>query len=145
MKPTGLNPYVFVENADAAIEWYRDHLGAVEYLRAASPDGVVVQCILFYGDCVLMLSEAAGEWSTAPGTEGPSSANLMLYVENVDATQAVYVANGATELMPVGDKFWGERMGKIRDPFGHVRNLATVTETLTAEEIVARAKVALGG
>ena len=69
----------------------------------------------------------------------------MLYVEDVDAAQAECVANGATELMPVGDKFWGERMGKIRDPFGHVWNLATVTEALLAEEIVERAKVAIGG
>lgn len=49
---------------------------------------------------------------------------------------------GATELMPIGDKFWGERMGKIRDPFGHVWNLATVIEPLSVQEIVERANLA---
>ena len=146
MKPSALNPYLFVENADAAIAWYSAHFGAVETLRVSSPDGsTVIHARLNLGDCVLMLSDVARDWSEAPGPDGPSSANLMLYVEQVDATQAMCVANGATELMPVGDKFWGERMGKIRDPFGHVWNLATVTEALTAEEIVERAKIALGG
>ena len=146
MKPNTLNPYLFVDNADAAIAWYRAHLGAVEKLRVSSPDGsAVIHCILHLGDAVLMLSEATREWNAAPEPDGPSSANLMLYVEDVDATQAVCVANGATELMAVGDKFWGERMGKIRDPFGHVWNLATVAKALTTEEILERAMVALGG
>ena len=146
MKANALNPYLFVENADAAITWYSAHLGAVENLRVSSPDGsTVIHARLHLGDCVLMLSDVAREWSAAPGPDGPSSANLMLYVENVDATQAACVANGATELMPVGDKFWGERMGKIRDPFGHVWNLATVTEALSAEQIVDRAKATFGG
>ena len=145
MKAITLNPYLFVDDADEAVAWYGANLGAVENLRVSSPDGTVLHCILHFGDGVLMLSEAAREWSAAPGTDGPSSANLMLYVEDVDATQGLCVANGATELMPVGDKFWGERMGKVRDPFGHVWNFATVTEGLTAGEIVERARVAFGG
>ena len=146
MKPTALNPYLFVDNADAAIAWYTDHLGAVETLRVSSPDGsTVIHARLRLGDSVLMLSDVARDWSEAPAPDGPASENLMLYVENVDATQGMCVANGATELMPVGYKFWGERMGKIREPFGHVWNLAMVTEALAAEEIVERAKFALGG
>ena len=140
-----LSPYLFVDGA-AAIAWYTAHLGAVETLRVSSPDGsTVIHARLEMGDSILMLSDVVHDWSEAPARDGPSSANLMLYVEDVGATQARCIANGATELMPVGDKFWGERMGKIRDPFGHVWNLATVTEELSAEKIVERAKAALSG
>ena len=143
MKPVAVFPYLFVDGADAAIAWYTAHLGAIENLRVSSPDGsVVIHARLHLGDSVLMLSDVAREWSAAPPPDTPSAANLVLYVEDVDATQAVCVANGATELMPVGDKFWGERMGKIRDPFGHVWNLATVTEPLSVQEIVERADLA---
>ena len=141
-----LNPYLFVDDAPAAIAWYCSHLGADETLRVSSSDGsIVVHTRLRIGDCVLMLSDVTHDWSEAPAPDRPSSAYLMLYVEDVDETQARCLANGATELMPVGDKFWGERLGKIRDPFGHVWNLATVTEELSTEEIVARAKAALPG
>ena len=116
-----LNPYLFVDGAEAAIAWYTAHLGAVETLRVSSRDrSTVIHTRLEIGDSILMLSDVAHDWSEAPAADGPSSANLMRYVEDVDATQARCIANGATELMPVGDKFWGERMGKIRDPFGHV-------------------------
>ena len=143
---TALNPYLFVDGAVNAIDWYAAHLGALETLRVTAPDGrTVIHAKLEFGGSVLMLSDANHAWSDAPAPDGPSSANLMLYVKDVDATQAECVASGATELMPVADKFWGERMGKIRDPFGHVWNLATVTEALSAEEIVARAKVEIGG
>ena len=141
-----LSPYLFVDDAAAAIAWYTANLGARETLRVSSRDrSTVIHTRLEIGDCTLMLSDVAHDWSEAPTAEGPSSANLMLYVEDVDETQARCLANGATELMPVGDKFWGERLGKIRDPFGHVWNLATVTEELSAEEIVERAKAALPG
>ena len=146
MKPVAAFPYLFVDGADAAIAWYIAHLGAVENLRVSSADGsIVIHARLHLGESVLMLSDVARDWHEAPAPGGPSSANLMLYVEDVDATQAVCVANGAAELMPVGDKFWGERMGKIRDPFGHVWNLATVIEPLSVQEIVERAKLAFGG
>ena len=141
-----LNPYLFVDDAPAAIAWYCSHLGAGETLRVSTSDGsIVVHARLQIGDCVLMLSDVTHDGSAAPAPGRPSSANLMLYVEDVDETQARCLANGATELMPVGDKFWGERLGKIRDPFGHVWNLATVTEELSTEEIVERAKAALPG
>ena len=140
-----LNPYLFVNGAKAAIAWYATHFGAVETLRVSTRDGgTVVHARIAIGDSTLMVSDVAHEWSEAPAADRPSSANLMLYVEDVDATQARCIANGATELMPVGDKFWGERMGKIRDPFGHVWNLATVTDELSAAEIVERAESALG-
>ena len=141
-----LSPYLFVHGAAAAIAWYTAHLGAVETLRVSTREqGTVVHTRLEIGDSILMLSDVAHDWSEAPAADGPSSANLMLYVEDVDTTQARCVENGATELMPVEDKFWGERMGKIRDPFGHVWNLATVTDELSAEEMVERAKSALDG
>ena len=140
-----LNPYLFVDDAEAAIAWYAKHLGAVETLRVSSRDrSTVIHTRLEIGDSILMLSDVSHDWSEAPGSDGPSSANLMLYVDDVDATQARCIANGATELMPVGDKFWGERMGKFRDPFGHVWNVASVTEMLSTEEIVDRATGALG-
>ena len=145
METKTLHPYLFVEGAASAIAWYTEHFGAVETLRVASADrNTVIHARLKIGDSTLMVSDVSHEWSEAPPASGPSSANLMLYVDDVDATQAQCLANGATELMPTGDKFWGERMGKIRDPFGHVWNLATVTEKLTADAIVERAKSALG-
>ena len=141
-----LHADLFVDGAANAIDWYSAHLGAVETLRVSGPDGtVVIHAALWIGGSILMLSDANLAWSDAPAPDGPSSANRMIYVEDVDATQGECVAHGATELMPVGDKFWDKRMGKIRDPFGHVWNLANVTEDLSVEEIVDRAKVAIGG
>lgn len=146
MRPVAVFPYLRVDGADAAIAWYTAHLGAVENLRVSSPGGsVVLHARLHLGDSVLMLSDVARDWSEAPASDGPAAANLMLYVEDVDATQTMCVANGATELMPVGDQFRGERMGRIRDPFGHVWNLVTVTEPLSVQEIVEHAEVEFGG
>ena len=145
MRPTVVFPYLFVYGAEDAIAWYSANLGAVEKLRVSSPDGsAVVHSRLQLGDTMVMLSDAARDCSEVPTPDGPSSAKLMLYVADVDATQAVCLANGATELMPVEDRFWGERVGEIRDPFGHVWYLATVIEDLWADEIAARAKDAFG-
>ena len=84
-----LNPYLFVDDAPAAIAWYCSHLGAGETLRVSSSDGsIVVHTRLRIGDCVLMLSDVTHDWSEAPAPDRPSSANLMLYVEDLDETQA---------------------------------------------------------
>ena len=141
-----LNPYLFVDDCAAAIAWYCAHLGAIETLRLPGRDrSTIMHASLEIGDSILMLSDVAHDWSEAPATGEPSSANLMLYVEDVEATQARCIENGATELMPIGDKFWGYRMGKIRDPFGHVWILATDIDELSAEEMVERAKAARDG
>ena len=138
------NPYLFVDGAANAIDWYTAHLGAVETLRVSTPDGtIVIHAKLALGDSTLMLADANHTWSDAPSPVGPSSSNLMLYVEDVDAVQVECIAHGAVQLVAVSDKFWGERMGKVRDPFGHVWILATVTEMLSAEAIVERAKAAI--
>ena len=141
-----LNPYIFVEDCDAAIAWYCAHLDAVETLRLPSRDrSAVMHASLEIGASTLMLSDAVHDWSKAPAAGEPSSANLMLYVEDVEATYSRCIENGAVGLMPVEDRFWGHRMGKIRDPFGHVWIIATVADDLPAEKMVERANAAADG
>ena len=142
---SSLHPYLFVVNASAAISWYCSNLGASEVLRVSSRDLTVIHARLALGDSVLMLSDVAHAWTLDPPATERSSLHLLLYVDDVDTTHAQCLAHGATELIPVGDMLWGERLSKIQDPFGHVWDLVTVTEELPTQEFVQRLATALSG
>jgi PhnB protein len=139
-----LTPYLAVEDAAQAIEYYEKAFGAKERNRMEAPGGAIAHAELEVGDSVVMLSDALPEFSTRPPRElGGTSVSVLMYVEDVDAVVKQAVDAGATVLREVADQFWGDRMGNIKDPFGHVWSVATHVEDLTPEEIGERAREAM--
>jgi PhnB protein len=138
-----LTTYLAVDDAGAAIDYYKRAFGAEEHVRMHGPDGKVGHAELQIGDSKLMLSDPMPQSSTKPPREiGGTSASIFMYVENVDAVFEKAVDEGATVTMAVEDQFWGDRFGTITDPFGHVWSIASHIEDLTPEEIEERGKAA---
>jgi PhnB protein len=141
-----VTPYLAVEDAAKAIEFYTKAFGAKERVRMDTPDGKIGHAELEIGDSLVMLSDPFPQASTKPPKElGGTSASVFLYVEDVDALTKQAIDAGATSTMEVADQFWGDRMGSITDPFGHSWSIATHVEDVAPEEIAARAKEAMAG
>jgi PhnB protein len=145
--PEGYNtisPYLAVDDAEKAIEYYKNAFGAEETVRMNGPDGRIGHAELKIGDSHVMLSDPFPQSSTTPPTElGGTSGSIFMYVEDVDAVVQKAVAAGATVTMEVEDQFWGDRFGSITDPFGHAWSIATHVEDLSPEEIEERGKAAM--
>ena len=131
-----ISPYLVTRGADRAIEFYKKAFGAKELNRMPGPDGKVMHAEIRIGDSVVMLSDefAQMKYSTPQAGVTPLQ-QLMLYVEDVDAVFNQAIAAGARSLMPPEDMFWGDRYGKLVDPFGHQWALATHKEDLSPAEI----------
>jgi PhnB protein len=139
-----VTPYLAVEDAAKAIEFYTKAFGAKERVRMDTPDGKIGHAELEIGDSLVMLSDPFPQASTKPPKElGGTSVSVFLYVEDVDALTKQAIDAGATSTMEVADQFWGDRMGSITDPFGHSWSIATHVEDVAPEEIAARAKEAM--
>jgi PhnB protein len=139
-----VTPYLAVDDASEAIEFYKRAFGAKERVRMDTPDGKIGHAELEIGDSLVMLSDPFPQASTKPPKElGGTSASVFLYVEDVDALTKQAIDAGATTTMEVADQFWGDRMGSITDPFGHSWSIATHVEDVAPEEMAARAKEAM--
>jgi PhnB protein len=139
-----VTPYLAVDDADRAIEFYKDAFGAEETVRMPGPDGKVAHAELQIGDSKLMLSDPFPQSNVRPPSErGGPTASVFLYVDDVDAVFEQATRAGATVESPLEDMFWGDRFGTVTDPFGHVWSLATHKEDLTPEEIAERGKAAM--
>ena len=139
-----LAPYLAVDNAAQAIDYYKNAFGANERVRMEAPGGAIGHAELEIGDSVVMLSDPFPQASTKPPKElGGSSAAVFMYVEDVDAVVKQAVDAGATVLMEVADQFWGDRFGTVQDPFGHTWSIATHVEDVAPEEIAERGKAAM--
>jgi PhnB protein len=139
-----VTPYLVVDDAARAIEFYARGFGARERSRMAGPDGKVAHAELQIGDSIVMLSDPFPRSSYTPPKElGGTTMGVFLYVEDVDAVVAQAVEAGATVTMQVDDMFWGDRFGAVADPFGHQWQIATHKEDLTREEIAERGKQAM--
>ncbi len=126
-----------VRGAAQAIEFYKKAFGAVELGRAPMPDGkTLMHADLKIGDSHLLLVDEFPDMGCyAPRQPGATSVTLHLFVEDADAVFNRAVAAGAKVTMPLGDMFWGDRYGKLIDPFGHEWSVATHKEDLTPEEM----------
>ena len=135
-----LTPTITVANAKKAIEFYQKAFGAKEISRAEGPGGKLMHAEIEIGDSILMLSDSFPEMGgpPAPANDAPIPASIHLYVENADAVWERALAAGATVTMPLADMFWGDRYGKVRDPFGHSWAIATHKEDLTPEQVKQR-------
>ena len=135
-----LTPYLSIKGAAEAIEFYQRAFGATELFRLVAPSGAIGHAEIKIGDSPIMLAEECdeGAFRSPPSLTG-SSVGLLVYVEDVDARFAQAVAAGAKVIRPLQDQFYGDRMGTLEDPFGHVWFLASRKEELSAEEINRRA------
>ena len=134
-----VTPYLIVDGASAAIDFYRDVLGATERMRMPAPGDKIGHAELDIGDSVVMLADEAPEVDArAPKSVGGSPVLLHVYVEDVDAVFDRALAAGAKELRAVEDKFYGDRSGEFEDPFGHRWSVATHVEDVSEEEMERR-------
>jgi PhnB protein len=119
-------PMLVCGDAAAEIEFCKAAFGAVELSRRSESDGSVVHATLGIGDCMIMVhGETEHLASKAPKTDGSSPVVVYIYLEDVDSVMELAVAAGARILTPLADQFWGDRMGRIVDPSGHVWNVAS--------------------
>jgi len=142
-----LTPYLIINGAAAAVEFYKAAFGATERMRLDAPGGKLGHCELEIGGSVLMLAdEAPGQNCRAPSSLGGTPVLLHLYVPDVDATltRAVAAGAGAVVERPAEDMFYGDRNASIRDPFGHCWSLATHIEDVSPEEISRRMREKFG-
>ncbi len=139
-----VTPYLAVDDAAQAIQYYKQAFGAKERVRMHAPDGKIGHAELEIGDALVMLSDPFPQSTTRPPTElGGTSVSVFIYVEDVDAIVKQAVDAGATVTMEVADQFWGDRFGSVTDPFGHSWSIATHVEDLTPEEVAERGKAAM--
>ena len=141
--PTGyhsLTPHLVVKDAISAIAFYEKAFGATNFGTMLCPQtNKVMHAQLQIGDSKLMLAEEFPDYGClGPLSIGGTPVTIHLYVEDVDATYAQAVEAGATPTMPVMDMFWGDRYGKLKDPFGHEWSVATHIANLTREEMAER-------
>lgn len=141
-----VTPYLSIDGAAAAIDFYCDIFGANERMRMAGPDGKVGHAELEIGSSVIMLADAFPEMGApTPKELGGSPVFLMVYVEDVDDVFARAIKAGAKELQAVQDQFYGDRSGQFEDPFGHRWNVASHVEDVPPDEMDKRAAEAMGG
>lgn len=143
-----VTPYIVLDDAPGAIEFYKKAFDAKERGRMPSPDGRVMHAEIQIGNSIIMLSSEFPEMGgtcKAPKTAGFATSSLMIYTEDTDALFKSAVNAGATELMAPQEMFWGDRYAKVRDPYGHEWQFATHLEDVSMEEMNERAKKAFGG
>ena len=136
-------PYLIIRGAGAAIEFYKKAFGATELFRFPTPDGKIGHAEIKIGDSPIMMADEYPEMGyNGPQTLGGSPVSVMIYVEDVDTVFNRAVDAGATVKEAVQDKFYGDRIGTLVDPFGHVWHVSTHKEDISMEEMEKRAKAA---
>ena len=140
-----ITPHLVIRGAAKAIDFYKRAFGAQELMRMAMPDGkLIMHAELQIGDSRLFLAdEFRGGECRSPQSLGGTSIELFLYVRDVDAAFAKAVAAGAKVTMPLADMFWGDRYGRLADPFGHEWSLATHKEDVSPQDIARRGAEAM--
>ena len=138
-----VTPYLCVDGAQAAIEFYGTVFGAKERMRLDGPDGRIGHAELEIGRGLIMLADEFPEMNfRSPVSLGGSPVTVSLYVEDVDQVFARAIAAGATEERPLEDQFYGDRSAGFIDPFGHRWSVATHVEDVSPEEMERRARAA---
>jgi PhnB protein len=135
-----ITAHIVVQGADHAAAFYAEAFGAEEDARIPTPDGRLMSVELRVGASRLHIADEFPEMGVlAPPSIGGSPVVLALDVEDADGVVARAVAAGAQELQPVAEMFWGDRQGRIEDPFGHRWNIAQHVRDVPHDEIVAAA------
>ena len=136
------NPIFDPQRCPAAIEFYKKAFGAVELERIPGPGGRIAHAEIKIGDSPFMMTDESPDFPDyqSPASRGGSTTHIYLYVEDADKIFSQAIAAGATQISPLEDQFYGDRVGGLRDPFGHVWYVATRLENLSEEELLERAK-----
>jgi PhnB protein len=140
-KPAGyaaVTPYLIVDGAADAIEYYKEAFGAEEVMRMPMGDRIG-HAEIRIGDSHVMLADEHPDMDLlGPESRGGATSSLMIYVEDVDSVFAEAIEAGATEERAVQDQFYGDRSGTLVDPFGHRWTIATHVEDVAPEEMQRR-------
>ena len=141
--PEGYNnvtPYLIVDDAERAIQFYREAFGAEEKFRLPMGDKIGHAEIKIGDSFVMLADEFPDMGHLGPNKRGGPTSSIVLYVEDVDSAFSQALQAGAKEQRPVQDQFWGDRMGTLTDPFGHQWSLASHVEDVPEAEMEARMK-----
>jgi len=141
-----ITPYLAVDGANDAIDFYTTVFGARERMRMQGPGGKVGHAELEIGNSLIMLADEFPDMGNrGPKTIGGTPVTISIYVDDVDDVFDRAVAEGATEIRPVENQFYGDRSGQLEDPFGHRWSVATHVEDVPADEMEKRAAAAMSG
>lgn len=141
-----VTPYLIVDGAAEAIDFYTKVLGATERMRMGGPEGKIGHAELDLGNSVIMLADEHPDMgAVGPKTVGGTPVTIHTYVEDVDDVFERAIGAGAKELRGVEDQFYGDRSGQIEDPFGHRWSLSTHIEDVPPDEMAKRAQQMMGG
>jgi PhnB protein len=138
-----LTPYLIIDGAANALEFYKKAFGATELFRMEH-EGKIGHAEMKIGDSPFMLADEQPQWK-GPKALGGTPVSLMIYVDDVDTTYKQALEAGGVELKPLQDQFYGDRSGTLTDPFGHVWTVATHKEDVSPEEIDKRLKAMAAG
>ncbi|HEV3384907.1 MAG TPA: VOC family protein [Gemmata sp.] len=139
-----VTPYLVVNGAAAAIDYYKKAFGAIELVRMPGPGGKIMHAEIKIGNSPIMLGDEAPERDVkGPLSLGGSPIGICLYVPNVDAMFDTAIAAGGKALYPVKDQFYGDRSGTLIDPFGHKWTVATHIEDVSPEDMKKRMEAAM--
>jgi PhnB protein len=134
-----VTPYLTVKGASTAIEFYKKAFGATETMRLAEPDGRIGHAEMVISGSPIMISDEYPDLDVlGPQSRGGTTVGIHLYVEDVDQVFARALGEGATMIRAVKDEFYGDRSGKLADPFGHVWYVSMRKKDLTTEEMTKR-------
>jgi PhnB protein len=132
---SSITPYLAIDGASRAIDFYKKVFGAKERMRMDAPGGKVGHAELEIGNALIMLADPWPEGTFVAPRGGLSSVSLHMYVEDADDTFARAIAAGATSVQAMETKFYGDRSGSLRDPFGHLWHVSTHVEDVSEEEM----------
>jgi PhnB protein len=130
-----LTPMLAIRHADQAIEWYKKALNATELYRLTEPDGRIAHAELRISNAIFMIAEENPDYNKSPDTLGGTSIILNVYVPDVDSLIDLAVQQGAKIIFPVQDQFYGDRAGRIKDPFGHMWIISTHLKNVKPSEM----------
>lgn len=146
-KPDGYHtatPYLIVDGAARALDFYASVFGATELMRMEAPNGKIGHAEIRIGDSVIMLADEHPEMGAkSPRALGGTPVSIMLYVADVDTLYNRAIEAGAKELRPLQDQFYGDRSGTVTDPFGHVWTIATHVKDIPPDEMRKLAEAAM--
>jgi len=142
---TSVTPYLTVNDGAGALAFYQRAFGAREVMRMAAPGGKIGHAEMRIGNAIVMLSDEFPGVSSqkAPTSLGGTTGSLMVYVPNVDAAFKKAMDAGCTSIMAPTDMFWGDRFGKLEDPYGNQWGMATHKEDVPPKQMAERAKAAM--
>jgi PhnB protein len=134
-----ITPYMYINGAAKALDWYKKALGAEEIMRHGGPGGKIMHAEIKFGDSIVMVADEFPEMGVkGPAAYGGSPMSLAMYVSDVDKVFNQAIAAGGKVFRPLKDQFYGDRSGSFTDPFGHTWTIATHKEDVSPEEMERR-------